>query len=70
MTVMNKDEVKGKLKQASGTIKDKAGELIGNKRLETEGETENAEGQVQEAWGKTKRSVSDAVKGVADAINK
>ena len=67
---MNKDEVKGKIKQATVTIKDKAGELIGNKRLESEGEAENAEGHAQEAWGNAKRKVSNAVKDVADAINK
>ncbi len=70
MSLVNKDEVKGKVKQAAGTIKDKAGELIGNKRLESEGETENAEGRAQETWGKVKRNVSNAVKDVADAINK
>ena len=70
MGILNQDEVKGKIKQATGKIKDKAGELTGNRRLERKGETENAEGHAQEAWGKTKRKVSNAVKDVADAINK
>jgi uncharacterized protein YjbJ (UPF0337 family) len=69
MAILNKDEVKGKFNQAKGTIKDKAGELTGNRRLEVEGEGEIAKGQTQEAWGETKRKVSNAVKDVADKIN-
>jgi len=70
MAIINKDEVKGKFEQAKGTVKDKAGELTGNERLEAEGEAEHAEGEVQESWGKVKRNVSNAVEDVADAINK
>ena len=69
MALVNKDEVKGKWEQAKGTIKDKAGELTGNERLEAEGEAQNAGGKVQEGWGKVKRNVSNAVEDVADAIN-
>jgi len=69
MAIINKDEVKGKFEQAKGTVKDKAGELTGNERLEAEGEAEHAEGEVQESWGKVKRNVSNAVESVADAIN-
>lgn len=70
MAIINKDEVKGKFKQAKGTVKDKAGEMTGNRRLEAEGEAENAEGKVQDTWGKTKRKISNAVDDVADAINR
>ena len=70
MAIINKDEVKGKFEQAKGTVKDKAGELTGNERLEAEGEAEHAEGEVQESWGKVKRNVSNALEDVADAINK
>ena len=69
MAIINKDEVKGKFEQAKGTVKDKAGELTGNERLEAEGEAEHAEGEVQESWGKVKRNVSNVVEDVADAIN-
>ena len=36
----NKDELKGKGKQIKGRIKDKVGEMTGNRRLEAEGEAE------------------------------
>ena len=69
MAIFNNDEVKGKFEQAKGKIKDKAGELTGDRRLEAEGESENASGHMREGWGKLKRGVSNAVEDVADAIN-
>ena len=69
MALVNKDEVKGKWEQVKGSVKDKAGELTGNDRLEAEGEAQNAGGKVQEGWGSVKRNVSNAVEDVADAIN-
>ena len=69
MGMINKDEVKGKWEQAKGTVKDKAGELVGNDRLEAEGEAQRAGGETQESWGKFKRGVSDAVDSVGEAIS-
>jgi len=66
----NKDEVKGKWEQAKGYVKDKAGEVTGNKNLEAEGEAQRAEGKTQETWGKVKHKVGDAFEDVADAVNK
>lgn len=69
MGILNKDEAKGKWEQTKGVVKDKAGELTGNERLEAEGEIQRAEGQTQENWGKFKRGVSNAVDSVGDAIS-
>ena len=68
MAIINKDEVKGKFEQAKGKVKDKAGELTGNRRLEAEGEAEHAKGETRETWGKFKRGVSNTVDSVGDAI--
>lgn len=67
-TLPNNDEVEGKLDQAKGWVKDKAGEITGNERLEAEGEAENAAGHAQETWGKVKHGVGDAVEAVGEAI--
>jgi uncharacterized protein YjbJ (UPF0337 family) len=69
MAIFNKDEVGGKLDQASGTVKDKVGEWTGNDRLEAEGEVQHAEGETQETWGKFKRGVSETVDSVGEAIS-
>ena len=69
MAIFNNDEVKGKFEQGKGTLKDKFGELTGNRRMETEGEAEHAKGETRETWGKFKRGVSNAVDSVGDALN-
>ena len=70
MSYPNEDEVDGKFEQAKGWVKDKAGELTGDRELEAEGEADRAEGKGQEAWGKVKGGVGDAIKGIGDAIDR
>jgi uncharacterized protein YjbJ (UPF0337 family) len=48
---MDKDRIKGSAEQAKGTVKEVAGKILGDKKLETEGQTEKAVGQVQNAIG-------------------
>jgi uncharacterized protein YjbJ (UPF0337 family) len=48
---MDKDRIKGSAEQAKGTVKEVAGKILGDKKLETEGKTEKAVGQVQNAVG-------------------
>ena len=57
----NKDEIKGKGKQISGAIKDKAGELIKDPKLEAKGKAERVTGKVQETVGKARRKTGEAV---------
>jgi len=64
----SKDEIKGKGKQISGAIKDKAGELIGNPHLEGKGKAERATGKVQETVGKARRKTGEAVVKAAKAF--
>ncbi len=40
MSTWNKDEVDGKFEQAKGTVKNKAGEVLGDRDLEAEGEAQ------------------------------
>jgi uncharacterized protein YjbJ (UPF0337 family) len=69
MSYPNEDEVEGQWEQAKGWVKDKAGEVTGDRELEAEGEADRAEGKTQEAWGDIKSGVGDAIKGVGDAID-
>lgn len=70
MSIPNKDEIEGKWEQAKGWVKDKAGEVTNDPKLEAEGEAQNAAGDAQETWGKVKRGVGDAVEAVGDAIKR
>jgi uncharacterized protein YjbJ (UPF0337 family) len=56
---MDKDRVEGIAHQAKGAVKEGAGKVVGDKKLEAEGKTEKAAGKVQNAVGGTK----DAVRG-------
>lgn len=54
---MNKDQVKGRLKEAKGEIKKGAGKLVGNKTLEVEGNVDKAAGKTQSAYGDMKKEI-------------
>jgi len=56
---MDKDRIKGSAEQAKGTVKEVAGKILGDKKLETEGKTDKAAGKVQNAIG----GLKDAVRG-------
>jgi uncharacterized protein YjbJ (UPF0337 family) len=48
---MDKDRIKGSAEQAKGAVKEAAGKLFGDKKLENEGKTDKAVGKVQNAIG-------------------
>jgi len=48
---MDKDRVEGSANQAKGTVKEMAGKLTGDAKLEAEGKADKAAGKVQNAIG-------------------
>jgi uncharacterized protein YjbJ (UPF0337 family) len=65
---MNRDEIKGKAEKAKGYVKDKAGELLNDPELETQGEIERASGAVREAVGRAKRKAKDGIEEIAEKV--
>lgn len=59
--MVDKERIEGGLRKASGKIKEKVGQLTGNRDTEAEGKAEQAEGRVRSAVGHLK----DAVREVA-----
>lgn len=55
---MNKDQVKGVLKDAAGKVQETAGEVIGSNKQQVKGMEKQVEGKAQKAAG----DVKDAVK--------
>jgi uncharacterized protein YjbJ (UPF0337 family) len=53
---MDKDRIKGSAEQAKGAVKEAAGKVFGDKKLETEGKTDKAAGKVQNAIGGLKET--------------
>ena len=56
---MDKDKIQGSAEQAKGAVKETAGKILGDKKLETDGKTDKAVGKVQNAIG----GLKDAVRG-------
>jgi len=59
---MNKDQVKGRMKEATGKVKEVTGKVVGNESLEAEGKVDQVVGEVQADYGDLKEDIKDAVK--------
>ena len=51
---------------AKGNVKEATGKVVGNQKLETEGQINQATGKAQATYGDLKEDVKDAVKGRND----
>ena len=58
---MDKQRMEGGLKKATGTIKEKAGQITGDRDLEAEGKMDKAEGEVRSAVGHVKDAAKEIV---------
>ncbi|RXZ33196.1 CsbD family protein [Oxalobacteraceae bacterium CAVE-383] len=59
---MNKDQVKGAVKEAAGNVQKKAGEVTGSASQQVKGAAREAEGNVQKNYGNVKETVKNANK--------
>ncbi|SEL87601.1 CsbD-like [Roseateles sp. YR242] len=59
---MNKDQVKGAVKDAAGKVQQKTGEAIGSTEQQAKGLARQAEGKVQKSYGDAKEVAKDANK--------
>jgi uncharacterized protein YjbJ (UPF0337 family) len=55
--MMNKDQVKGRINEAAGTMKEATGKVVGNKTLEAKGKVEKVAGKVQAGVGDLKNDI-------------
>jgi uncharacterized protein YjbJ (UPF0337 family) len=58
---MNQDQVKGRVEEAKGAVKEGTGKVVGNPRLEGEGQADKVAGKVQGAWGDAKEKAKDLI---------
>ena len=65
---MNKHQVEGRTDQAAGKIKEVAGRVVGNEKLESEGLADQVKGKTQAGYGDAKESVKDKARKVIDKI--
>ena len=58
---MNKDQVKGRVEQAKGNVKENTGKALGDRELQGEGKADRATGKTQATYGDAKQKVKNAV---------
>jgi len=58
---MNKDRIEGSLQQAKGKVKEVAGKVTGDAKLQGEGKADQVAGKVQNTIGGAKDAVKEAV---------
>lgn len=54
-----KEQTTGGMKEMGGKVKEAAGKLVGNPRLEGEGKADKIEGKTEKNYGKVKDAVKD-----------
>ncbi len=60
-TPMNKDRIEGSAEQAKGKVKQIAGKVTGDSKLETEGMADQVAGKVKSTIGGLKDTIKEAV---------
>lgn len=63
---MDREHVKGFAEKTKGAIKEGAGKVSGDKKLETEGKADKAKGALHNAAG----DVKDAARNAADSLKR
>ena len=63
---MNKDQVKGRVDEATGKMKEAAGRAMGNPDLENRGTVEKVGGKAQKAYGDVKEDLKKDLKSDSD----
>ncbi len=58
---MNKDRIEGSFDQAKGKVKETAGKVTGDAKLETEGKADQVKGKIQNAVGGAKDKMKEAL---------
>jgi uncharacterized protein YjbJ (UPF0337 family) len=66
----NRDEIEGQKDQVKGRAKQAWGDLTDNERLHDEGVADETAGDVQEGFGRARRKVGEAIEDIADDIKR
>jgi uncharacterized protein YjbJ (UPF0337 family) len=59
---MNKDQIKGRVEEAKGSIKESVGRIAGKPDLEDRGTLQKVAGKAQKTYGDVKEEVKNASK--------
>ena len=66
----NDDEIRGKIDEAAGTVKQHIGRATGDPELEDEGTGQRIGGNIESGVGKARRKVGEAVRDAGNKLGK
>jgi len=66
--MQNKDELKGKMDEAKGKVKEQVGDMTGDDRMRSQGKIDEMGGNARETIGKGRRKVGEALDDLGDKI--
>ena len=66
----NKDEMKGRSEQIKGKVKQATGDLTDDERLREEGLADEASGEARETLGRARRKVGEAIEDLGEDIKR
>jgi uncharacterized protein YjbJ (UPF0337 family) len=61
---INKDRVEGRLRETEGKIKEMAGKVTGDEKLEVKDKVQGIVGEAQSKFGDIKQDVKDSSRGI------
>jgi uncharacterized protein YjbJ (UPF0337 family) len=64
----NENEVRGKIDQAKGIVKEHVGRATGDAILESEGADQRVGGEIESGLGKARRKVGDAISDIGKKL--
>lgn len=59
---MNKDQVKGRVNETEGKVKEVVGKVVGDEKLQAKGKAQGVIGTAQAKFGDVKQEVKDSLK--------
>jgi uncharacterized protein YjbJ (UPF0337 family) len=68
--VMNRDELEGKIETVKGRVKQATGTLTNNPDLHDEGVADEVAGKTRETVGRVSRKVGEAIRDIGNALKK
>jgi uncharacterized protein YjbJ (UPF0337 family) len=67
---MHRDEIKGKVEQGQGKVKQAIGKATADERLRDEGRADEIAGEAREDVGRAKRKIGEAIEDVGERIKR
>jgi uncharacterized protein YjbJ (UPF0337 family) len=70
MGIPNRDEIKGKVNRAKGSVKEKIGRATDDPGMEERGRQDQSKGNAQETVGKARRKVGEAISDLGKKVGR